>query len=186
MAGYIGRQVKRTDQVAVAVEQVERVVAQHDDLVEIVPGTLEDGFGRCPGVGEEALPQAAVVPVAAAGGQQGLVGGEGLQVVHPAGGALQSLAVVVAAYVVVEVGHGVQVECVGRVDGFLFFYSVARVFVEARGEQCERGYDKKIFSHGFSGVDEFRTRCSWRYCRSGRADSCACRRCPACCSPHSC
>ena len=51
----------------------------------------------------EVLPKAAIIPVATTGGYHGLIGGEGIEVIDSAVGALQPLTVTTASYIVIEI-----------------------------------------------------------------------------------
>lgn len=122
----------------VGVYLLQRTVAEHDGLVEVLPGVENGIVADAPAVEVEALPEAAVVPVGAAGGHDGLVGGEGVEVVDAAACALQALAVGIAADVGVERGYVVAVEVLQGSGGLVLADGVAGVLFQkaaARGEE---------------------------------------------------
>ena len=97
----------------VGVKSRQPFVAERDDLEQIVPGVFKGIVRWLPRVQIEVLPKTAVVPVTAADGDDGLVGGERVVVVHPAIGTLQSLALTVAANIIIERADSIDVEIVG-------------------------------------------------------------------------
>lgn len=116
------------------VKNLLRLVAHHHHLIEIVPRIIEGVVAGCPTVLVERLPEAAVVPVAATGGNHRLVGGERVEVVDTADGALKPLAVGISADVVVQRSDCVEEEFVGGAVGSVCTDSVAWVLVEASDE----------------------------------------------------
>ena len=80
----------------------EGFVGQHHHFIKIFPSGLDSIVIYSPLVQEQTLPKAAVVPIAATGGDNGFVGGEGVQVIDSPTRPLQSLTVAITADVGVK------------------------------------------------------------------------------------
>ena len=91
------------------VDPFQRFVGQHDYFIKIFPSGLDGVVFNSPLVQEQSLPESAVVPVAATGGDDGFVGGEGVQVINSPTRSLQSLTVAITTDVSIKRGHGIQI-----------------------------------------------------------------------------
>ena len=111
----------------VELDAFQRAVAGQHFLHQIVP-CIARAVGLPEAVQIQCLPVSAVVPVGPAGGHDGFVGGERVQVVHAMPGALQPLAIAVAAQVAVNGRHSVQVQVVHALKSFVGHDAVVRVF----------------------------------------------------------
>ena len=106
------------------------VVAEHHRAKEILPHVGERGRAGRPRVEVERLPEAAVVPVAASCGHDGLVGSQRVEVEHSPTRSLQSLRVLVSTYIIIDGQHGIVAQ-VGQAVVCIFGRQRAlRSFVE--------------------------------------------------------
>ena len=138
----VGGVVALAVHLGIGVDVLQGAVAHDDRLEQVLPRVAYAVGAGAPAVAKQVLPQSAVVPVGAPRGQYGLVGGKLVQVIHAACRALQALAVVVAAHVVVERRHSVEIELGLVFIGFVLLDLTAGVFLQkvvARGETRRRG-----------------------------------------------
>ena len=77
-------------------------IAQHDYFIKILPCSLNGIIIHSPLMEIEPLPESAIIPVAATGRHNGLIGSESIQVIHPASCPLQSLAIREPTYIIIE------------------------------------------------------------------------------------
>ena len=102
------------------VDPFQRFVGQHDYFIKIFPSGLDGVVFNSPLVQEQSLPESAVVPVAATGGDDGFVGSESVQVVDSPTRSLQSLTVTITAYVGIKRSYRIEIYFRDRIVDILF------------------------------------------------------------------
>ena len=144
------------EQLTVGGNNVERLVGKHHHLVQIGPCVVERTVVGGPLVLVHGVPEATVIPVATAYGDDGFVGGEGVVVVDATAGALQSLALFGSPDVVVEGGNGIDIDVLGRGIEGGFVHAVLGMFVkaggEAHGEQQNQGQKLSLVHRAVIGL----------------------------------